>query len=219
MIEIKNMNDEIIQYETMLNEWKNNLLMYKFALDEINTKLKIISEDYQFIHNHNPIEHMKSRIKTPKSIATKLKRKGLDLTIENVLEHIHDIAGVRITCSFISDIYRLVDVISNQDDITVLKIKDYIKNPKPNGYKSLHLLVTVPVFLTTKTVKVKVEIQIRTIAMDFWASLEHKIYYKFEKDVPTHLLNQLKEAADVANRLDIKMERLKDEMEIYKALD
>ncbi len=213
------MNEEIIQYETMLNEWKNNLLMYKFALDEINTKLKIISEDYQFIHNHNPIEHMKSRIKTPKSIAKKLRRKGLDLTIENVIEHIHDIAGVRITCSFISDIYRLVDVISNQDDITVLKIKDYIKNPKPNGYKSLHLLVTVPVFLTTKTVNVKVEIQIRTIAMDFWASLEHKIYYKFEKDVPKHLLDQLKEAADVANRLDIKMERLKDEMEIYKALE
>ncbi|WP_280526438.1 GTP pyrophosphokinase [Bacillus andreraoultii] len=218
-MEIENMNEEIIQYETMLNEWKNNLLMYKFALDEINTKLKIISEDYQFIHNHNPIEHMKSRIKTPKSIAKKLRRKGLDLTIENVIEHIHDIAGVRITCSFISDIYRLVDVISNQDDITVLKIKDYIKNPKPNGYKSLHLLVTVPVFLTTKTVNVKVEIQIRTIAMDFWASLEHKIYYKFEKDVPKHLLDQLKEAADVANRLDIKMERLKDEMEIYKALE
>lgn len=201
-----------------INEWKNYMLVYKFALDEINTKLKIIKEDFQFIHDHNPIEHISSRLKNPKSIVKKLQRKNLPITIENAKNHINDIAGVRITCSFISDIYRLVDIIGLQDDITVLKIKDYIKYPKPNGYQSLHLLVEIPVFLTNRTEHVKVEIQVRTIAMDFWASLEHKIYYKFEKDVPAHLLNELKEAAEVAHRLDVKMENIRDQMNVFKLI-
>ncbi|WP_400247943.1 GTP pyrophosphokinase family protein [Niallia sp. JL1B1071] len=201
-----------------LNEWKNSLIIYNFALDEINTKLKILNEEFQFIHNHNPIEHIKSRIKDPRGIMQKLHRKGHALTIENAKKYIHDIAGVRITCSFISDIYEIYNIIEKQDDIKVLQVKDYLKNPKPNGYKSLHLIISIPVFLSTGMQEVCVEIQIRTIAMDFWASLEHKIYYKFDKDVPGHLLNELKEAADAAHELDVKMKKIKDRVDIFQTV-
>lgn len=202
--------------QSNLLQWKDHLFIYKFALEEINTKLNILNGEFQFIHNHNPIEHMKSRIKSPASIVKKLQRKGLDVTIENAIEHVHDIAGVRITCSFNSDIYTLYEAISRQDDIEVVKVKDYIKEPKPNGYRSLHLIVTVPVFLANKKEKVKVEIQIRTIAMDFWASLEHKIYYKFDKEVPEYLTLELKKAADAAHFLDVKMKEINDEVQLLK---
>ncbi len=202
--------------QTNLVEWKDRLFIYKFALEEINTKLNILNEEYQFIHNHNPIEHIKSRIKSPGSMVKKLQRKGLDVTIDNAIEYLHDIAGVRITCSFISDIYTMYEAISRQDDIEVIKVKDYIENPKSNGYKSLHMIVTVPVFLSNHVEKVKVEIQIRTIAMDFWASLEHKIYYKFDKEIPDELRLQLKKAADVAHFLDEKMKSIRDEVDLYK---
>jgi len=202
--------------QSNLLEWKEQLFVYKFALDEINTKLNILNEEYQHIHNHNPIEHMKSRIKSPASIVKKLERKGLEITIENALEHIQDIAGVRITCSFISDIYILFDAISRQDDIEVIRVKDYIQQPKLNGYKSLHLIVKVPVFLSNQVKKVNVEIQIRTIAMDFWASLEHKIYYKFDKEIPQELQLELKEAAEAAHDLDEKMKKIRDEVDFYK---
>ncbi|MEK5053525.1 GTP pyrophosphokinase family protein [Niallia sp. FSL K6-0212] len=207
-------NFNLHELSNELNEWKNSLIIYNFALDEINTKLKILNEEFQFIHNHNPIEHIKSRIKDPKGIMQKLHRKGHAITMENAKKYIHDIAGVRITCSFISDIYEIYNIIEKQADIKVLQVKDYIKNPKPNGYKSLHLIISIPVFLSTGMQEVFVEIQIRTIAMDFWASLEHKIYYKFDKDVPAHLLNELKEAADAAHELDVKMKRIKDGVDI-----
>jgi putative GTP pyrophosphokinase len=212
----KNRIHDMEELHANLIEWKDQLFVYKFALTEINTKLNILNEEYQYIHNHNPIEHMKSRIKEPRSIVHKLQRKGLPVTIENAMEHVHDIAGVRITCSFISDIYTVFEAISRQDDIEVIKVKDYIKDPKPNGYKSLHLIVKVPVFLSNRVVKVKVEIQIRTIAMDFWASLEHKIYYKFEKDIPKELQLELTRAADAAHILDEKMRKIRDEVELYK---
>lgn len=209
-------NVDLDELSNELLEWKNNLIIYRFALEEINTKLKILNEEFQFIHNHNPIEHIKSRIKDPRGIMVKLQRKGLDLTIENAKLHIHDIAGARITCSFISDIYDLYEVLKKQSDIKIISEKDYIKNPKPNGYKSLHLIVKIPVYLSTGMEEVSVEIQIRTIAMDFWASLEHKIYYKFDKGVPEHLLFELKEAADSAHELDIKMKKIKDRVDIYQ---
>ncbi len=202
--------------QSNLLEWKEQLFVYKFALEEINTKLNILNEEYQHIHNHNPIEHMKSRIKSPASIVKKLERKGLEITIENALEHIQDIAGVRITCSFISDIYTIFDAISRQDDIEVIRVKDYIRQPKLNGYKSLHLIVKVPVFLSNQVKKVNVEIQIRTIAMDFWASLEHKIYYKFDKEIPHELQMELKKAAEAAHDLDEKMKKIRDEVDLYK---
>jgi putative GTP pyrophosphokinase len=201
-----------------LIEWKNNLIVYRFALEEVNTKLKILNEEFQFIHNHNPIEHIKSRIKDPRGIMVKLNRKGLDITVENAKEHIHDIAGVRITCSFISDIYDIYEMLKKQSDIKIVEVKDYIENPKPNGYKSLHLIVKIPVFLSNGMEEVFVEVQIRTIAMDFWASLEHKIYYKFDKGIPNHLLAELKEAADAAHELDIKMKKIKDRVDIYQTV-
>ncbi|WP_338787375.1 GTP pyrophosphokinase family protein [Metabacillus sp. FJAT-53654] len=204
------------QVRTGLEEWRNFLLIYKFALDEINTKLKILNEEFKFVHQHNPIEHIKSRIKDPASIKRKLQRKGLALTKEKAVKHIHDLAGVRIICAFVSDIYKIYDMISGQDDITILKVKDYLKEPKPNGYKSLHLLVEIPVFLSNRTEQLKVEIQIRTIAMDFWASLEHKIYYKYDKSVPVHVKDELKEAAEMDQYLDHKMKRIHDEMMVYK---
>jgi putative GTP pyrophosphokinase len=201
---------------TDILEWKSLMLIYKFALDEINTKLKILNEEFQLIHSHNPIEHIKSRIKSPESIADKLMRKGYEVTLENAKEHIQDIAGIRIICSFISDIYDIYDMIANQTDVNVIKVKDYIKCPKPNGYQSLHLLVEIPVFLTDRIEHVMVEIQIRTIAMDFWASLEHKIYYKFHKEVPKNITDQLNECARVIAQLDSKMLNIKDEIEEYK---
>ena len=202
-----------------LNELKFTMMKYKFALDEINTKLTILNEEIQILHDHNPIEQLKSRLKQPKSIFNKLKRKGLEPTIENAEAHLNDIAGIRITCSFITDIYRIYEMLKNQDDLTILKEKDYIANPKPNGYKSLHLIVEVPIFLTDRTERVKVEIQIRTIAMDFWASLEHKIYYKFDKEVPDILANELKSAAETIHFLDDKMKNIKEDMDYFKKIE
>ncbi|ETB70295.1 GTP pyrophosphokinase [Bacillus sp. CPSM8] len=189
----------------LMEDWKNELLVYKFALDQMDTKFSIISQEYNLIHGHNPIEHTKSRVKSFESLINKLVRKGCDITTKAAKEHINDIAGLRIVCSFLSDIYNMVEVLKEHEDIKILNMKDYIKNPKPNGYRSLHLIVEVPVYLTNRVEHAKVEIQIRTIAMDFWASLEHKIYYKLNNEVPNQLTDELKEAADIANYLDEKM--------------
>ena len=164
-----------------------------------------LNNEFVHIYNYNPIEHIKSRLKTPDSIVKKLKRYGFEVTIDNMVEKLSDIAGIRIICSFTSDIYQIAEMITKQSDVTVLYVKDYIKNPKPNGYKSYHMVVTIPIYLTDGPVDTKVEIQIRTIAMDFWASLEHKIYYKFEGNAPAYLQQELKACADVVNMLDVKM--------------
>lgn len=196
---------QIEDLRNLMEDWKNELLVYKFALDQMDTKFSIISQEYNLIHGHNPIEHTKSRVKSFESLINKLVRKGHDITTKAAKEHINDIAGLRIVCSFLSDIYNMVEVLKEHEDIKILKMKDYIKNPKPNGYRSLHLIVEVPVYLTNRVEHAKVEIQIRTIAMDFWASLEHKIYYKLNNEVPNQLTDELKEAADIANYLDEKM--------------
>ncbi|MCY7847779.1 GTP pyrophosphokinase family protein [Bacillus haynesii] len=196
---------QIEDLRNLMEDWKNELLVYKFALDQMDTKFSIISQEYNLIHGHNPIEHTKLRVKSFESLINKLVRKGCDITTKAAKEHINDIAGLRIVCSFLSDIYNMVEVLKEHEDIKILKMKDYIKNPKPNGYRSLHLIVEVPVYLTNRVEYAKVEIQIRTIAMDFWASLEHKIYYKLNNEVPNQLTDELKEAADIANYLDEKM--------------
>ena len=201
-----------------INEWKNQMLVYKFAMDEVNTKLEILNEEFQFIHNYNPIEHMKSRLKNPESMIAKLTRKNLDVTISNARAYIQDIAGIRIICAFTTDIYQIADLLSRQTDVKVLKVKDYIQHPKPNGYRSVHMLIMIPVFLTDRVEEVPVEIQIRTIAMDFWASLEHKIYYKFAKDVPKRITDQLKESATLIDDLDKRMLELNKEVQGYKDL-
>ncbi|TWL20016.1 GTP pyrophosphokinase YwaC [Bacillus paralicheniformis] len=182
---------QIEDLRNLMEDWKNELLVYKFALDQMDTKFSIISQEYNLIHGHNPIEHTKSRVKSFESLINKLVRKGCDITTKAAKEHINDIAGLRIVCSFLSDIYNMVEVLKEHEDIKILKMKDYIKNPKPNGYRSLHLIVEVPVYLTNRVEHAKVEIQIRTIAMDFWASLEHKIYYKLNNEVPNQLTDEL----------------------------
>ncbi|MEG2440246.1 MAG: GTP pyrophosphokinase family protein, partial [Acetivibrio sp.] len=166
-------------------------------------------------HRYNPIEHVKSRIKSPESIAKKMRHSNRELTIENVVRYVNDIAGIRVICSFTSDIYRIADAIIKQNDVEVLKVKDYIIQPKENGYMSYHMIVTVPIFLSNEVVKTKVEIQIRTIAMDFWASLEHKIYYKFEGNAPESIRKELKECAMIASYLDNKMLGLNEEIKRY----
>ena len=188
-----------------IDQWKSTMFLYSSALKSINTKIEILNNEFIQLYNYNPIEHIKTRIKTPESIVKKLRRYGYEISIENMVKYINDIAGVRLICSFTSDIYRLAEMIGNQSDLKVLSIKDYIKNPKESGYKSYHMLVSVPIFLSDSVVDTKVEIQIRTIAMDFWASLEHKIYYKFEGDAPDYISRDLRECAEMVSTLDEKM--------------
>ena len=184
----------------------------EFAVEEILTKVSILRKEFMQFHHYNPIEHVNSRVKSPESTLKKLIRLGVDPTPSGIRENVKDIAGVRITCSFIADTYRVLEALTSQDDVRVLTIKDYIKNPKPNGYKSLHALIEIPVFLSTGPVPVTVEVQVRTIAMDFWASLEHKIFYKYRGEIPPTLLAELTDAAESANKLDEKMESLHDEV-------
>lgn len=198
------MQDAIKYYEDV-DSWKTVMFLYNAALKEVGTKLEILNDEFQHVHKYNPIEHIKTRIKKPESIVKKLKKYGHESTIENMVKYVNDIAGVRLICSFTSDIYRLAAMIGNQSDLKVLSIKDYIKNPKASGYKSYHMLVSVPIFLSDSVVETKVEIQIRTIAMDFWASLEHKIYYKFEGHAPEYISHELKECADMVAALDDRM--------------
>lgn len=187
-------------------------LEHQFAVDEVLTKVEILRKESLHLHRYNPIEHVGSRVKSPRSIIAKALRRGLDLNPEAIRAGITDIAGVRITCSFIADTYRVLESLTSQTDVRLIMLKDYIAHPKPNGYKSLHAIVEIPVFLSTGSVPVTVEVQIRTIAMDFWASLEHKIHYKYDGEVPEHLAASLSDAADVASQLDRRMEELHDEV-------
>lgn len=204
--QIKDAKQELIRF----------MMSYKFALDEINTKIDILKQEFQYINDYNPIEHVKSRLKSPNSILRKAYKKGYDLSLTSIKENIRDIAGVRITCSFISDIYLISEMLRKQKDITIIESKDYIQNPKPNGYRSLHLIIQIPVFMSEREDRVFVEIQIRTIAMDFWASLEHKIYYKYDGDIPKELKDELTGAAFSACQLDKKMEAIHKEVNQIK---
>lgn len=196
--------------------FKKSMFLYSAALDVMNTKIKIINDEFMLKNETNPIEHIKSRLKTPESILNKLERRGYKPTLENALNHIDDIAGMRIICSFTTDIYKLVDIINSLSDVKVLKVKDYIEKPKSNGYRSYHMLVEVPIFTANERLSSRVEIQIRTIAMDFWASLEHKIRYKFESKVPENLNFDLLECADIVSYLDEKMLSLNIQIEKFK---
>ena len=198
-----------------IDSWKEVTLIYQSALKEIGTKLEILNDEFQHVHRYNPIEHIKSRMKTPESIVKKLRRHGYESTIENMVNYVNDIAGVRVICSFTSDIYRIAEMISNQSDIQVLSVKDYLKNPKPSGYRSYHMIVSLPIFLSNRTADTKVEIQIRTVAMDFWASLEHKINYKFEGNAPVFIKNELIECSKIIYELDERMLSLNDEVLKY----
>lgn len=205
------MENAIKNYEDV-DSWKTIMFLYNSALKEVGTKLEILNDEFQHVHQYNPIEHIKARIKTPESIVKKLKRYGQESTIDNMVKYINDIAGIRIICSFTSDIYRIADMIRDQRDIKVIAVKDYITYPKASGYKSYHMIVSIPVYLSDRTVDTKVEVQIRTVAMDFWASLEHKIYYKYEGNAPDYFERELQECASIISRLDTKMMSLNEAM-------
>ncbi|MGN7979344.1 MAG: GTP pyrophosphokinase [Microbacterium sp. 69-10] len=198
----------IAQAKQLRDQFQRFLREYEFGMREVETKISILRDEFTHMHAYNPIEHVSSRLKSPDGIVEKVARKGIDPDFDVIRREITDIAGVRVTCSFVTDVYRLFELFTRQDDITVLMVKDYIAEPKPNGYRSLHAIVEVPVFLSTGAIPVPVEVQFRTIAMDFWASLEHKIHYKFDGRVPAHLVQSLTEAADAAGELDLRMERL-----------
>ena len=181
------------------------MMEYQCALMEVETKLNVLNEEFAAKYQRNPFESIKSRIKEPLSIINKMKRKGFELSVESMEKNLFDIAGIRVICSFCDDIYAIASMLTGQDDIILVDVKDYIKNPKPNGYRSLHLILDIPIFLSSGKKHMKVEVQFRTIAMDFWASLEHKIYYKFEGSGPDSLQAELKACADMVDMLDAKM--------------
>lgn len=196
-----------------VDSWEEVILIYNSAMKEMVTRLEILSEEFQHTHSYNPIEHLKSRLKSPESIVKKLRRHGYESSIENMVTYVKDIAGVRVICSFTSDVYKIAEAISAQSDIEILSVKDYIKNPKPSGYQSYHIIALVPVYLSDKKIDTKVEIQIRTIAMDFWASLEHKINYKFDGNVPEEIRSQLVDCAGRIRDLDDRMLHLNEEVQ------
>ncbi len=187
---------------------EQNMALYESGIQEIRTKLEILQRDARFGDKHNPIESIKSRIKRPMSIIEKMYRKGFPISLQSIKDNLNDIAGIRVICPFIEDIYTVADMLIRQDDLTLIAQKDYIKNPKPNGYRSYHLVLEVPVFLSDGKEPVRVEVQLRTIAMDFWASLEHQIHYKSSHEVPDCVVDELKECAEIIAHTDERMQRL-----------
>ena len=186
------------------------MMQYRCAIMEVETKLKVLDAEFSQEYNRNPFESIKSRLKSPVSISDKLRRKGYAVTVENIEKYLKDVAGVRVICSFPDDIYRLAALLEKQDDIILLEKKDYIKNPKPNGYRSLHLILDIPIFLSNEKKHMKVEVQFRTIAMDFWASLEHKLKYKKNVENSEEIVEQLKKCADSIEKLDYQMQEIRD---------
>jgi putative GTP pyrophosphokinase len=206
-----NISPEVV--EEKIEEINETLLLYRSAIKEVKTKLDILDDELKIRRKRNPIEYMKSRVKTPGSIMEKLRRRGFEMSIESAKKNLNDIAGIRVICSFVGDIYDIAEMLTRQDDIKLIEEKDYIKNPKPNGYRSLHLVVEVPIFFSDHEELVRVEVQIRTIAMDFWASLEHKLYYKKSGESPAHITQDLKECADLIASTDMRMQDIQKEVE------
>lgn len=196
--------------------WEKLMFLYETAMEQVLAKINVIHKENKFLYQRSPIEHISSRIKSKQSISRKLEHKNLALTLDNVVNFIEDVAGIRIICSFSNEIFDIASALKRQHDIRVIKIKDYVTQPKENGYMSYHMILEVPVQLLEKIIYVKVEVQIRTIAMDFWASLEHKIYYKYEGHAPEHLRRELKECADITKFLDHKMLAIHEEFQEFK---
>ena len=206
---IDEMRDKLEWMTERSQPFRELMAYYKCAMMEVETKFNVLNQEFSVQYDRNPIESIRSRIKEPPSILDKLIRNKLPLSIESLEENLSDVAGVRVICSFIEDIYMLAGCLLKQDDVTLIRYKDYIKNPKENGYRSLHLIVQVPIFLAHKKKLMKVEIQLRTIAMDFWASLEHKLKYKKNRPDSELLTQELKECADMSAQLDERMEQIR----------
>ncbi|CAM2078485.1 MAG: GTP pyrophosphokinase family protein [uncultured Clostridium sp.] len=196
-----------------VDQFKETMMMYNCAIRSIRTKLEVLNDELSLTNNRNPIEFIKTRIKKPRSIVNKLNRKGLDISLTSIVESLNDVAGIRVVCSFIDDIYSISDMLTRQDDIKLIEIKDYIKNPKPNGYRSLHLIVEIPVFFSDRTLPLKAEIQIRTIGMDFWASLEHKLKYKNNIDISEVISEELERCSAIISDADLIMQKIKNDVD------
>jgi len=194
---------------------KELMLKYNFALEILKTEINILVKNFEYKNNYNPVEHIKSRIKTKESAIKKLDKKGYDLTFENLERHVHDMVGIRIVCSFLSDVYDIVELIKNSKQFKILEEKNYIDNPKDSGYVSYHLNLLVSIHLDEKTEYVEAEVQIRTIAMDFWASLDHKIRYKFPSEIPSEVKEEIYNCSLDIRKLDDKMEKLNKIMKKY----
>lgn len=216
-----NLADELIppikEHLEQAHAFLELMMQYKCALMEVETKLNVLNAEFALRHSRNPFEAIKSRIKSPTSIVEKLERRGHAVTVESIQENLFDIAGIRVICSFPDDIYTTAALLAKQDDVRVLEEKDYIKKPKPNGYRSLHLILEVPIFLSEEKKYMKVEVQFRTIAMDFWASLEHKLKYKKDLDDQAAISKELKECAEGIAALDLRMQEIRDRIGENKA--
>lgn len=213
-------DEDMMQWSKgVLHKYNKLMAYYRCAIMEVETKFNVLNEEFSLRYDRNPINGIKSRLKRLDSIKEKLERKDLPFTLEAVEEHIHDVAGVRVVCSFVDDVYLLADALLKQDDITLLEKKDYIANPKPNGYRSLHLIVTVPIFLEHEKRIMQVEIQLRTIAMDFWASLEHQLRYKKDFDFTEHMARELQDCANLSAQLDARMDSLREHVESVNTYD
>ncbi len=193
------------KYFGQIQLFKEMMMRYECAILEVQTKLQVFNNDMSVRYKRNPIEFVKTRIKTPISIVEKLNRRGITVTVGNMVRNLNDVAGVRVICSFIDDIYEIAKMLARQDDIKVIEVKDYIKAPKDNGYRSYHMIIEIPVFFSDKTMNMRVEIQLRTIAMDSWASIEHDLKYKKDDIWDDEISRELKECADAIHKTDMQM--------------
>ncbi len=204
---------ELMKIPTLEQNFSLLMAYYRCAIMEVETKIRVLNETLSQQYDRNPIETIKTRLKSPSSIADKLRRKGLAQTVKNVEDYLNDVAGVRVICSFPDDVYLIARYLLQQDDVTLLSSKDYISHPKRNGYRSLHLIIETPIFLADEKKMMRVEVQLRTIAMDFWASLEHKLRYKKNLDCAGEIACELKECAEESALLDAKMQRIRARIE------
>ena len=204
-------HDEELLIESAM-QMQQMMMLYESGIREIKTKLDILSDESRISGKPSPIDAIKSRIKSPRSIIGKLKRRGFPITLQSMIDNLNDIGGIRVICPFIEDIYTVADMLMRQDDLTLIEKKDYIANPKPNGYRSLHLVIAVPVYFLDGCEEVFVEVQLRTVAMDFWASLEHQLRYKQNKDISSRVDIELKACAEVSATLDRRMQKIFDDL-------
>jgi putative GTP pyrophosphokinase len=205
--------DQLLEMTDQMNEFRRLMVYYSCAMSEVRTKLEVLDKELSLTQKRNPFESIKSRIKTPVSIFSKMHRRNIPFSVENIEKYLNDVAGIRVICSFIDDIYMLRDCLVRQDDIHLIEEKDYIRNPKDNGYRSLHLIIEIPIFLTNEKKKVRVEVQFRTIAMDFWASLEYKMKYKKRIPDEESVSEELKYSAELINQLDRRMQQIRQKLD------
>jgi len=208
--------NNIVKKTTETEKIELAMLKYKFALEMLETELNILIKEFEFKNKYNPVEHIKSRIKSKEGAIIKLEKKGYDITLENLVNHVHDMVGVRIVCSFLSDVYNIANILENSKQIVIKEKKDYISTPKDSGYTSYHFIVLVPIYLNNGTEYIEAEIQIRTMAMDFWASLDHKIQYKFSSAIPEEVKKEMYNCAVSIKKLDNKMMGLNEIVNKYK---